>query len=83
MKGDTMKKLLALVLTLSIMLSVIPAEASIENADIIVYISISRYGELVTGGEEDMVSLLPVELSGKEVYNLNDVFLIDLIMHSL
>lgn len=67
------KKFLAILLTLLMVISLIPVSAG-ATGDITVYLSVSRYGELVETKDGALFSYLPVNLSGKSEYNLDDVF---------
>ena len=72
------RKILALLLAVGILIGAVPAYA--EGTDITVYLSMSRYGEMVSDKYGDVMACREVELSGKDSYNLDDVFLA---MHEL
>lgn len=67
------KRILSMILVLVMILSAIPVLA--ENTDITVYLSVSKYGEIVGSKDGDAMAYVPVALSGKDSYCLNDVFL--------
>lgn len=66
------RKILSLFLAIAIIIGVVPAFA--EGADITVYLSMSRYGEVVNDKNGDKMAYREVALSGKDSYNLDDVF---------
>ncbi len=45
-----------------------------EETETTVYITVSMHGEIVRSKDNESVALLPLELSGQEVYTLDDVF---------
>ncbi len=67
------KRILSMILALVMILSAIPVLS--ENTDITVYISVSKYGEIVESKEGSAMAYVPVTLSGKDSYCLDDVFL--------
>ncbi len=67
------KKLLATLLTLIMVLSTIPVWAG--EGDTTVYVSVSKYGEIVNSKDNTAMAYLPVTLNGESAYNLDDVFL--------
>ncbi len=70
-----MKKIVSLLLTLAMLLSVLPVCVLAESDGITVYVTAS-YGNGFLTTEEDMPAvLLPVSLEGEESYDLDDVFL--------
>ncbi len=68
------KKLLSMLLVLAMILCIVPVCAEGET-DINVFLSLSRYGDIVQGKSGESMAYVTVCLSGKESYNLNDVFL--------
>jgi len=69
-----LKKVLSIILAFVIILGVFPVCAEgVEN--ISVYLSVSRYGELVADKNGNTFACVEIELDGKESYNLDDVFL--------
>ncbi len=66
------KRILALVLTFIMLLGVMPVYA--ENA-ITVYMSISKYGQIVETKDGDAFAYLPIKLKGKDEYTIDDAFL--------
>ncbi|MBR3934138.1 MAG: S-layer homology domain-containing protein [Clostridia bacterium] len=71
------KKLVSLFLSILIMLGSLanpPVFANIEN-NITVYFSLSIYGEFATDKTGNSVALSPVELTGKQSYTMDDVFI--------
>lgn len=68
-----LKKLLSMILALIMILGVFPVCADgVQN--ISVYLSVGRYGELVTDKNGDIFACVKIELDGKESYTLDDVF---------
>ncbi|MBQ6998403.1 MAG: S-layer homology domain-containing protein [Clostridia bacterium] len=67
------RRILSMFLVLIMLLSAIPVFA--ENTDITVYLSVSKYGEIVESKDGDAMAYVPVSLSGKDSYCLDDVFL--------
>jgi len=67
------KRILSMILVLVMILSAIPVFA--ENTDITVFLSVSKYGEIVESKDGDAMAYVPVALSGKDSYCLDDVFL--------
>ena len=66
------KRILALILTLIMLLGTMPAYA---EETITVYMSMSKYGEIVDTKDGDAFAYLPVKLSGKDEYTIDDAFL--------
>lgn len=66
------RKILSLILAICVLFGTLPAFA--EGADITVYLSVSRYSELVSDKNGDLMAYREVELSGKDSYILDDVF---------
>ncbi len=69
------RKILSLLLAICIMVGMVPAFAEGTAEEITVYVSMSRYTELVNDKNGDKMAYREVDLSGKESYNLDDVFL--------
>ena len=72
-----LKKILSITMTiisLATFLNISPVFAEVTN-DLTVYLSISRYGELVEDKYGKCMAYAQVDLTGKESYNMNDVFL--------
>ncbi len=67
------ERILSMLLVLVMILSTIPVLA--ENTDITVYLSVGKYGEIVESKDGDAMAYVPVSLSGKDSYCLNDVLL--------
>ncbi len=65
-----MKRILATLLALIMLISVTPVLA--EETDITVYVSISKYGEILTGANGAQMAYAPVTLSGQDSYNVDD-----------
>ncbi len=68
------KRILAMLLALLMLLSVATVCAEGET-NIDVFLSMSRYGEIIEGKNGESMSYVTVSLSGKSSYNLDDVFL--------
>ena len=69
-----LKKVLSIILAFVMILGSLSVCAEgIEN--ISVYLSVSKYGELVTDKDGNTFACVEIELDGKESYNLDDVFL--------
>jgi len=66
------KRIVALILTLIMLIGTVPVFA--EDA-ITVYMSISKYGEIVETKDGDAFAYLPVKLKGKDEYTIDDAFL--------
>ena len=67
------KKVLSIILAFVMILGSFSVCAEgVEN--ITVYLSVSKYGELVTDKYGNTFACVEIELDGKESYNLNDVF---------
>ena len=71
-----MKKTISLFLSFILLLStiVIPVSAEEEN-NATVYVTLSQYGEILSGKDGTMIASVPVELFGKSNYELNDAFI--------
>lgn len=69
-----LKKVLSIILAFVMILGSLSVCAEgIEN--ISVYLSVSKYGELVADKDGNTIACVEIELDGKESYNLDDVFL--------
>lgn len=68
------KRLISLFLTLVMLAGIMPAAFAEGGADISVWLSISSYGDPVKDKDGNDFAYLPVDLSGKESYTLDDVF---------
>lgn len=66
------KKILAWVLVLVMLSGVMPAYA---QEGIRVYFSMSRYGEIVEDKNGSLMACVPLDMSGKDEYTIDDVFL--------
>ena len=64
---------LSLILCITMLFGIVNFSAYAQNT-ITAYITISRYGEIVKDTNGDYVAEAPVTLTGKESYNLDDVF---------
>ena len=64
----------SLLLVLSMLMSMLSLTviAADETTTITAYVSISKYGEFVTGKDNKTIAAVPVELSGKTSYTLDD-----------
>ena len=69
------KSTTSLLLVLSILMCMMPLAviAADEATTITDYISISKYGEFVTGKDNKTIAAAPVELDGKSSYTIDDV----------
>ncbi len=67
------KRLLSVVMTLVMLCCVLPVGAIGNEEVITVYFSLSRYGDIVESSDGEPMAYVPVLLSGKENYNLDDV----------
>ncbi len=67
------KRLVSIVLALAVLFCSVSV-CAYGDTDITVYLSISRYGELVRSEDEEFMAYVPVVLNGDENYNLDDVF---------
>lgn len=68
------KKVLSIILAVVMILGSFSVCAE-DVQDISVYLSIGKYGELVTDKDGNAFACVEIELNGKESYNLDDVFL--------
>ncbi len=68
------KRILSLLLALMMLISAAPAGAESGENNITVYLSMSRYGEVINTADGAPMAYLPVNLSGGAEYNLDDVF---------
>ena len=72
-----MKKIISLILSIVMVMSSLSAVAfatESESNAVTVYITISKYGEIVNDKNNCPVAMASVELSGKETYVLDDAF---------
>ena len=71
-----MKKIISLCLSFLIVLSSFGAVFAIESASdgITVYVTVSKYGEIVLDHDNNYVAMAPITLSGQDTYNLDDAF---------
>ena len=71
-----MKKTISLFLSFILLLStiVIPVSAEEQNTAT-VYVTLSQYGEILSGKDGTMLASVPVELFGKSNYEVNDAFI--------
>ena len=71
-----MKKTISLFLSFILLLStiVIPVSAEEQN-NVTVYVTLSQYGEILSGKDGTMIVSVPVELFGKSNYELDDAFI--------
>ncbi len=67
------KRILATILAVIMMIGILPVLA--EDGNITVYLSVSRHGEILQSKDGQAMVYLPVTLTGKESYCLDDVFL--------
>ncbi len=65
-----MKRILATLLALIMIISVTPVLA--EETDVTVYVSISKYGEIQTAEDGTKMAYAPVILSGQDSYTVDD-----------
>lgn len=65
-----MKKLISVVLALALLISVVPVFA--DSTDAVVYVTISKYGEIVNSADGEPMACVPIELSGDEI-TIDDV----------
>lgn len=68
------RKILSLLLAICIIIGTVPVFAEGIAEDITVYVSMSRYAEPVNDKNGKKMVCREVDLSGKESYNLDDVF---------
>lgn len=72
------KRILSLLLTFVMVLGMVTvpafAEGECQTASVTAFVSVSKYGDFVKDKNGDSVALAEVTLSGKESYNLNDLF---------
>ena len=72
-----MKKIISLILSIAMVLSslcITGFATESESNEITVYVTVSKYGEIVTDKNNCPVAMASVELSEKQTYNLDDVF---------
>lgn len=70
-----MKKLLSLLLVIAMLITPISVFATDENTTITAYVTVSIYGEFAETADGEAAVLLPVELTGKSEYTLDDLFI--------
>lgn len=70
-----MKKLLSLLLVITMLITPIPVFSKKSVAPITAYVTISIYGEFAECTDGNDAVLLPVELDGESSYTLNDLFI--------
>jgi len=71
------KRILTLILALVMLISAVPFSMTVYGEgteQITVYFSLCKYGEIVSDKNGDPLANAEITLSGKESYNLNDVF---------
>jgi len=69
-----LKRFLSIVLAFTVTFSgIIPISAAKRN-DVTVYLSVSKYGEIVRDTNGELMAYVEVSLNGKDSYNLDDVF---------
>lgn len=66
------RKILCLLLTLTLLLGTMTAFAEETSAEITVYVTVSRYGEIVEDADGNVMCQVPVTLEGKSVYIIDD-----------
>ncbi len=66
------KKILCLLLTLTLLLGTMTAFAEETSAEITVYVTVSRYGEIVEDADGNVMCQVPVTLEGKNEYIIDD-----------
>lgn len=66
------KKILCLLLTLTLLLGTMTAFADETSAEITVYVTVSRYGEIVEDADGNVMCQVPVTLEGKSEYIIDD-----------
>ena len=69
------RRILSIVLALIMLISIVPASALGTEEEITVYVSLSRYGELLRSKDGETMAYVPVTLSGGGRYNLDDCFI--------
>ncbi len=72
-----MKKIISLILSMAMVLSslcITGFAAESESNEVTVYVTVSKYGEIVTDKNNCPVAMTPIELSGAQAYSLDDVF---------
>lgn len=70
-----MKKIISLILSIILILSSFSSMVyAAESESITVYLSISKYGQILSDKNGNPVAMVPIELTGKETYTLDDVF---------
>lgn len=68
------KKILSLLLTLTMLVSVIPVYAEDVDTDITVYLTVSQYGDFVQDKNGNDMVCAEINLSGKSSYTIDDAF---------
>lgn len=69
-----LKKFLCIVLSLAVMFSGIITISATGRNNVTVYLSVSKYGEIVRDKNGNSLAYAEVSLKGKDNYNLDDVF---------
>ncbi len=69
------KRMLAILLAVMMVVGLVPVLAEGTGAEITVSVSVSRYGEILKDKSGNDMAYLPVTLTGKDSYTLDDAFL--------
>lgn len=70
-----MKKIISLILSIMLIIcSFSTMVLATENESVTVYVTVSKYGEILPDKNGNPIALTPIELTGKEAYTLDDVF---------
>ncbi len=69
-----MKKLLSLLLVMTMLITSISVFATDAQSTVTAYVTVSKHGEFEKCDDGTNAILLPVELSGKDAYTLDDLF---------
>ena len=65
------KKILGVFIVIAMLMGVMPVYAA---EDVTVYVSVSKYGDVVKSKDGDNMAYVPVVLTGKDSYTLDDAF---------
>ncbi|MBR6646035.1 MAG: S-layer homology domain-containing protein [Clostridia bacterium] len=68
------KRIMSMILALVLLICTIPVSFANGGEEITVYLSLSKYGSVVESAEGEPMAYVPVKLSDKDCYNLDDCF---------
>lgn len=69
-----MKKIISLILSIMLIVSSFSTMVFATENNVTVYVTISKYGEILSDKDGNLIALSSIELTGKDTYTLDDVF---------